>query len=402
METKHIIRILTMILLVPLLFFTACNQAEKEVQQGKAVSYTCPMHPQIVQDKKGTCPICAMDLVPFEKSNAELALHLDERQRSLANISTMAMATEGMETFKQLNGRLIINPEKITYISSRVAGRLDRLFVKQTGEKITKGQPLYQIYAEELASLQQEYLLALATAAEFPADKTFKQILQSAKQKLKLYGQTEAQLQTLQQHKKTNPNITFLATESGTVAELAVTEGQYVTEGSALMRIEGYQSLWVEADIYPAELADFKQGQKVKVVIPGYDDQPQMVSLNFVNPELQASSQLIQVRGTLPNPNNQWQPGLQANIFVPSQSKGNGMSLPVNAVIRDGNGSHVWIETAKGKFEPRKVTTGMESFDAVEIKEGLQKGDQVVVTGAYLLYSEYILKKGKNPMSHHN
>jgi Cu(I)/Ag(I) efflux system membrane fusion protein len=400
MERKEFIKSLTIGMLTPALFLAACSDDKNAKHSNvKAQTFTCPMHPQVVQDKMGTCPVCGMDLVPFEKNAAEGALHLDDRQRALANIATMAIGKNGFNTYKQLNGRLVVNPEKTAYISSRVSGRLDRLYVRQTGEKITKGQPLYQIYSEQLASLQQEHLLALAQASQFPGDKTFAQILKSSRQKLSLYGQSEGQIKALQNSKKANPNITFTAPENGTVAELSVTEGQYVAEGSPLMRLEGYQSLWVEADIYPSEVGSIKEGKQVKVVIPGWEDQPQLVTLKFMNPALQANAQLIQLRGAMPNPNNQWQPGLQANVFVPTESKGEVMSLPVDAVIHDGKGAHVWIESEKGKFKPQIVKTGRESFDMVEIKEGLKTGDQVVISGAYLLYSEYILKKGKNPMS---
>jgi len=402
MNTKEFIKRLAIGLLVPSLFFGGCSDTKNQDDKTETVkkqTFTCPMHPQVVQDHMGTCPVCGMDLVPFEKNSAEAALHLDERQRSLANITIMAVGLKGFNTYKQLNGRLVVNPEKTAYISSRVSGRLDRLYVRQTGEKITKGQPLYQIYSEPLASLQQEYLLALEQAAQFPGDKTFGQILKSSRQKLSLYGQSEGQIKAIQNSKKTNPNITFMAPENGTVAELSVTEGQYVSEGTPLMRLEGYQSLWVEADIYPAEAGSIKEGQQVKVVIPGWEDQPQMVTIKFMNPALQANTQVIQLRGAMPNPNNQWQPGLQANVFLPTESKGEVINLPLDAVIRDGKGAHVWIEKNKDKFEPQIVKTGAESFDTIEIKEGLKVGDQVVITGAYLLYSEYILKKGKNPMS---
>jgi len=401
MERKEFIRQFAIVMLVPFLFAAACSNEDKNQKgaDGKTQTYTCSMHPQIVQDKPGTCPICGMDLVPFEKNAAETALNLDENQRALANITTMTLGLNGFRTFKQLNGRLVVNPESTEYISSRVAGRLERLYIRQTGEQVSRNQPLYKIYSEQLSALQQEYLLAMAQAAQFPSDETFMRLLKSSRQKLSLYGQSESQIRQLQAGKKTDPYITFTSPGNGTIAELSVTEGQYVSEGSPIMRLEGYRSLWVEADIYPSEAGSIKEGQNLKVVIPGWEDQPQLMPVKFINPELNSGSQVIRLRGNIPNPNHQWQPGLQANVFVPAGSKGNTMSLPVDAVIRDGKGAHVWIETAKGKFEPKMVKTGMESFDAVEIKEGLKAGDQVVITGAYLLYSEYILKKGKNPMA---
>ena len=400
MERKEFIKSFAIGILTPALFISACTEGKNEkVSNVKSQTFTCPMHPQVVQDKMGTCPICGMDLVPFEKNSTDAALHLDESQRALGNVTTMAVGLKGFSTYKQLNGRLVVNPEKTEYISSRVAGRLDRLYVRQTGEKIRKGQPLYQIYSEQLASLQQEYLLALAQVAQFQSDQTFLQILKSARQKLSLYGQSESQIKALGDSKKTSPNITYLAPENGIVAELSVTEGQYVIEGSQIIRLEGYQSLWLEADVYSSEVGSIKNGQQVKVVVPGWEDQPQMVTLEFISPALQANTQLIQIRGAMPNPNSQWQPGLQANVFLPTESKTDAINLPIDAVIRDGKGAHVWIERAKGKFEPQIVKTGMESFDTIEVKEGLKTGDQVVISGAYLLYSEYILKKGKNPMA---
>ncbi|MCY1535652.1 Cation efflux system protein CusB [compost metagenome] len=299
---------------------------------------------------------------------------------------------------KQLNGRLVVNPEQSSYISSRIAGRIEQLYVRETGVKVQKGQPLYRLYSEQLATLQQEYLMAVAQEQQFQGNAIEKQIVAGAKQKLMLYGQSEKALQQLRESKKKDPFITFYAPESGLVAELAVTSGQYVNEGSPILRLEAYRQLWVEADVYPREAAGIKIGQKVKVVISGWEDRPQEMTIDFMSPALQSGTQLTQIRGSISNPDNQWQPGLQANVFLPAGEPGKVLSLPVDAVIRDGKGTHVWLKTSKDSYEPRLVKIGQENHDQVEIISGLKNGDQVVATGAYLLYSEYILKKGKNPI----
>jgi Cu(I)/Ag(I) efflux system membrane fusion protein len=388
--------------LLSMFLLLGCAEEQGETSASTAAAaktYTCPMHPQVLQDKQGTCPVCGMDLVLFEKSAAIEGLQLNERQRALANISTMAIEAGAEGSARQLNGRLVANPEQTTFITSRVAGRIDRLYVRQTGEPVSKGQPLYQIYSEDLVTLQQEFLLATEQAAQFPEDKTFAQLLRAARQKLSLYGQSAGQIRLLQQKRKANPYITIFAAESGTVAELSVTEGQYVAEGSPLLKLESYKSLWVEADIYASELGNIKAGQQLRVQIPGWEDQPQRVKVSFINPALQSGSQLLQIRAEMPNPGGIWQPGLQAKVFVESKTDAKSLVLPADAVLKNAAGAHVWLERKQGYYEPRVVQAGAERAQGVEIISGLNPGDRVVVSGAYLLYSEYVLKKGKDPMT---
>ncbi|PSL24044.1 efflux RND transporter periplasmic adaptor subunit [Chitinophaga ginsengisoli] len=400
MERKNFIKTVIVAAVAPALLLAACKEAaQKKPAVVQQQTYTCPMHPQIIRNKPGTCPICGMDLVPFDKSNKTASLTLGESQIQLANITTMTVGSAALSDYKQLNGRLVTDPEQTAVISSRVPGRIETLFIKETGVKVNKGQPLYRIYSEQLASLQQEYLLAAAQVKHFPDDARFQQIEKAARQKLVLYDQSDRQISQLVQSGKTDPYVTYAATISGIVSELSVSEGQYVAEGSAIMRLEGYNQLWVEADVYPAEASAVAVGQSVKVVVSGWENDPQTMTVAFINPVLQSGSQLMQIRGTVPNPDNRWQPGLQANIFLPLKSSEDVLSLPVDAVIRDGKGAHVWIETARGKFEPRRVTTGMENFDKVAISSGLESGDKVVITGAYLLYSEFVLKKGADPLA---
>ncbi|SHG63273.1 efflux RND transporter periplasmic adaptor subunit [Pedobacter caeni] len=401
MERKQFIQKFALLALVPSVFVAACSSEEKKNGGAKAAkkqTFTCPMHPQVIKEEMSTCPICGMDLVPFEKNSNEKALTVDEKRQALANITTMVIGVNNLSGTKQLNGRLTVNPEQSSYISSRIAGRIEQLYIRETGVSVKKGQPLYQLYSEQLATLQQEYLMAIAQEKQFPGEKIEKQIVESAKQKLLLYGQSATQVQQLQHTQKKNPYITFFAPEGGVVAELSVNQGQYVTEGGPILRLEGYGNLWVEADVYPNEAKGIKEGQRVKVVIPGWEDQPQEMTISFITPALQSGTQLTQIRGSIPNPNHQWQPGAQANVFLPSGSKSEVLTLPVDAVIRDGKGMHVWIRKGKDSFEPKLVITGQENYNQVEITKGLQNGEQVVITGAYLLYSEYILKKGKNPV----
>ena len=394
-----------MLLAVSSIFgFTSCNDKhpEKHTHTAEKQTYTCPMHPQIISDKPGTCPVCGMDLVPFDKTNTADFLTLSEPQQALANIAIDTVKTGSFSSFKQLNGRLAVNPEQTEYISSRVAGRLEVLFVKETGVPVRKGQLLYKIYSEQLSALQQEYIITIAQAAQFPDDKKFSQLADAAKQKLLLYSQTEKQIQQLKNNRKTNPYVTYYSPVNGSVSELLVTEGQYVAEGSTIMSLEGYQNIWVEADLYPAEAGLVKKGDLVNLTIAGFENEKHQMRIEFKAPAFQSGSQLITIRGSIPNSNNQLKAGMQAVIQLPVNNSSKALTLPVDAVIHDGNGTHIWVQTGEGKFAPKMVETGAENFNLVEITSGVKEGDVVVVSGAYLLYSEFVLKKGKNPMAGHN
>jgi membrane fusion protein, copper/silver efflux system len=362
------------------------------------------MHPNVIQDGPGKCPVCGMDLV--KKTNASNNasnndLMLTDSQIKLANITTQKVSNQPIGQTVVVSARLTTNQDESQIVSSRAAGRIETLFTKETGRTIHKGEPLYQLYSETLLTLQREFLLAKEQYETLGAsEKRYKSFYDASKRKLILYGLSESQVDKLEQNKIIQNSITFLSPATGTISELSVAEGQYVSEGALLMKIENTGKLWIEAELYPTETSLVKEGDKINAKISGYETETREATIEFLSPEYRANTQIVSMRASLPNPDSKYQPGMQAQVFFSHSSK-KALAIPSDAVIRDGNGTHVYVQRGRNTFRPQMVKTGIEDFDRVEITEGITEGDTVAISGAYLLYSEIILKKGVDPMAGH-
>lgn len=324
-------------------------------------------------------------------------LMLTDSQIVLANIQTQKAETQVVSEPRIVNARVVQNSDFTNVISSRVAGRVERLFIKETGKHVTQGQPLYEIYSENLLTLQNEFLLAHAQAKEMNNDR-YKSFENVARKKLILYGLTEAQIDKIARTGIKEPRITFLAPASGIVESITVQEGQAVAEGSQLYEIENLNKLRIEAELFADEAGLVNIGDKLSIKVDGF--KPINMDVKFINPEFKNGTQTWLMWGDINNPGG-LTPGMQAQIWI-DQKSAKSISVPVHAVIRSEDGTHLYVETDKNTFQPRLVKTGLENFSEVEILEGLQAGETVVVSGAYLIYSEYILKNGVNPAHIHN
>lgn len=396
-------------ILVFLLFlaFAACNRQEETIGEhdhsASGTTYTCPMHPQVVKETPGSCPICGMDLVAVTAGDSDSpALMLSESQILLANIRFQEAGTGSRVGGTVLTGRVTQNEDLAEVISSRVPGRIERLYIKETGARIREGQPLYDIYSEELLTYQQEYLLALEQYEQLGEEEPrYASFAESARRRLKLYGMSDAAIRELGTRKKGDAKITFLSPATGVVTNISAVEGQYVQEGSRLYSLAKLDPLWVEAELYRKDLDRVKEGMKVAVQLEGLAN-PVEGKVTFISPEFRSDRQIVTLRTEIPNPGGKLIPGMQANVLLPPAAlegdQKEQMVLPVESVIRDQHGAHVWILTGENTFEPRKVVTSEATGGEVVITEGLQPDEKVVTSGAYLLYSEFVLKKGGNPL----
>lgn len=322
---------------------------------------------------------------------ASTGLMLNDSQIRLANITTQAIRIQEIGQSLLINARLVADETRSEVVSSRVAGRVEKLFVRETGRSLRVGEPFLELYSEDLRTFQQEYLLALDQAKAMGGEARHEQFVRSSQKKLLRYGLTEKQVDELGRTRTLSERIIFMAPAGGTVVSLSVTEGQYVDEGMPLYRVEDFRQLWVEADLYPEESDRITRGQAITVKIAGSEDKPLPAFVTFVAPEYRENQQITVMRAVIDNMDFKLQPGMQAQVLIRHAIR-KALVLPSNAVIRGVNSAVVFILTDQNTFERRNVVTGLEDVDRVEIVSGLKEGDQVVVTGAYLLHSEMVLK----------
>lgn len=384
------------------MFAASCEN--KKVVVSDHTYYTCPMHPQVMSDKPGKCPICGMPLILVRKTpvkkNAD-DIELSDQQIQLGNILVDTIQKGQIGKDVELTGTLNLNASRLTSVSARVMGRIEKLYVKTTGEFVAKGSPLYELYSEELNNAKQEYIAALERRNLFKEQSliNFDDLIANARTKLELWGMTNAQIKALETTKKAAVTTTFYSSASGFVTSLDVAEGAYVMEGATIVQVADLSTLWAEAQVHATQLYQIPGGAKASVVVAGTNTRING-RIEFANPEVASDTRINLLRVVVPNRGNQLKPGMPVLVTIRSADR-NGLSLPADAILRSENGATVWLQTGKNKFKSQMVTTGFESGGLTEIVSGLKEGDAVVIRGTYLLHSEFIFKRGTDPMAEH-
>jgi Cu(I)/Ag(I) efflux system membrane fusion protein len=386
--------------------FSACKQKiqpkmeQKMSKMQNKFYYTCSMHPQIHEDHPGDCPICGMKLIKVEMTgNDAMSMNkivLTAAQVQLAGIQTDTVREESVTNEKTLTGTVTANENQAEQLSARTGGRIQQLFIRTIGEKVAVGQPVYAIYSEDLLEAEKEYLLARQQQRLLNnPDIDYKRLISAAENKLILWGLAPVQIKNLGTSAKASATVVIYSNVSGTVSDIAVHEGDYVTEGAAILKTQGLNSLWVEAQLYAGEAVDYHENDRVSVSFPDLGSQLISGKVEFINPELSDASKVDLVRISIPNPEGLIRPGMLAYISV-GGGKNKTLAVPASSVLSDGKGDKVWVKNMDGSFISKTIKLGVGNRNYLQVLSGLSKGDIVVTSGAYLLNSEALFKNGNN------
>ncbi|HEX5794074.1 MAG TPA: efflux RND transporter periplasmic adaptor subunit, partial [Rheinheimera sp.] len=374
---------------------TADNPAAQHsvLPQGKPL-YVCPMHPHIQQHEPGNCPICGMTLVAKNPPQQSAVTVNGAMQQALA-IRTATAEPRTLWRYIESFAQVQYPEDAIHHSHIRAEGWIEQLYVRSLGQRVKAGEKLFSYYAPDLLVAQDDYLQALSVSQQNGQRST--SLLQRAETRLRLLGLTNKDIQQLQQSRQSQYQITVYAHQDGVITMLNVRDGMYISPGDTLMEITRLDRVWLIADVPEAQQSWLKQGMAAEIDIPAHHVTGIEASVDFIYPALDAQSRSSKVRMTLDNP----QQLLQPNMLLPVRLYGGALTevlaIPRAAVMLSGSASRVIVKNGDS-FSVRHITTGSSAQGYVQVLAGLQQGEQVVVSGQFLLDAEASLTQ--LPVSH--
>lgn len=427
---------------------------EPGVALAQDIQYTCGMHPMIITDEPGTCPICGMDLTPLktgtggesgaskpagerkikhwvapmdptyirdEPGQSPMGMDLvpvyeDEAPGgSVISIDPVTAQNMGVRTAlatRQDLARTIRTVGLVGYqeseqysVNTKISGWIEQLHVNETGQQVKKGQKLLEVYSPELVSAQEEYLLALKNSetlaqSPFPSiAESGRQLLEASRRRLQLWDISARSISRLEQTRAVSKTLPIYAPYSGIVTMKMVQEGQFIKGGMELMKISDISKVWVLADIYEYELPWVEVGQEAEIRLPFVGGETLSAQISYLYPYVEAKTRTVKARMELANPGFELKPEMYVNVRIRGTEVKDVLTVPAEAVINSGEKQIVFVALGEGKFEPRQVKLGLQDEAGhVQVIGGVLEGERVVTSAQFMFDSESRLREAIQKM----
>lgn len=425
--------------------------ANKEQADPPKEQYSCPMHPTIVQDHPGDCPICGMKLVKMDKPDSATVqdvadtsskprkilfyrnpmnpketspvprkdemgmdyipvyegetssggnvegraeIMIDPSRQQLIGLRTAPVELGDISAGWHTVGRVQIDPTKVGRINVKVAGYVEHIFVDFVGQSVKRGQPLFSFYSPELLAAQQEYLLALKTQRSLSGGNgsgTDSLLVTAARQKLKRWDVTDSQIQHLEETGAPVRALTVVSPLSGVVTVKNITEGSALNMGDIPYEVTDLSKVWMMADGYQMDAGRARVGMDAVIRLEAVPNRVFHGLVDFIDPTLDPASRTFKIRITIDNPNGELKPDMFADVQFQG-SPHEALTIPADAIIPTGQENMVFVALGEGRFQPRAVTLGAKSGDRIEVLNGLNQGESVVTRANFLVDSESSLR----------
>jgi Cu(I)/Ag(I) efflux system membrane fusion protein len=368
--------------------------------------YTCPMHPQIIQDHPGTCPICNMTLVPKLSGGSKAAPAADARP-GVAGLTPIDLTPEriqliGMRTGTakrevlggelRTTGTIAASERGLAQINTRFAGWVQKLLVSATGERVHKGQVLATIYSPDVLRAQQELLVARGWSGQ---DTPGGGMDASARRRLELLGISAQEIDDVVRTGKLADAISIRSPVEGYVIAKTAVAGLAVQPGTVLFEVADLSQVWVNAEIYEQDISRIHVGQRARLELTSFPGETHTGKVQFIHPLLDPASRTLKLRLEFKNRTDRngprLRPGMYATVLLDLPPT-TGLMVPAEAVVDTGDARYVFVTKDGGHFEPRAVKVGARVKDRVEILSGVAEGETIVTTGNFLVDSESRLR----------
>ena len=356
-----------------------------------------------------------MDYIPvYEGEQSDEPAAANQVRISTDKVQKLGVRTEAaqlrsLDRIVRAAGRIEPDERRIYAITPKFEGYVERLHVNATGQPVSKGQPLFEVYSPELVSAQREYAIATQgidslQEAGGEAQRGMRQLAESSLMRLKNWDISEEQLKTLAKSGEPKRTLTFRSPVAGIVTEKKALQGMRFMPGEALYQVADLSAVWVVADVFEQDIGLVKAGAKATVRINAYPDKTFTGAITYVYPTLNAETRTVPVRIEVANAGRMLKPGMFAQVELPVAGKSSVVTVPVSAVIDSGTRRIVLIQAATdknaGRFEPREVKLGARSDSYVEVVEGVKDGEAVVVAANFLIDAESNLKAAVGGFGH--
>jgi len=451
-RTIMVVGLLAVTTLAVLLLVNACGRSEGGA--AAKAPYHCPMHPAVVSDQPGDCPICGMRLVPIETAQAvattapasaraaarsgkvtkyrstmnpgevsdrpgkdsmgmqmvpfEVEAPAEATLDGLATVSITPVArarmgltlgnVERRDLTREVRTSAIVVPDetRLYRVTTKLDGWVDELFVNVTGQQVRRGDPVLSIYSPELVRAQQEYLAALAQLKARESDPAgtasfAATLVEAARRRLQLWDISDEQIQRLAQTGQVEKSMTLLAPASGYVVEKSVLAGQKIMPGDSLLVIADLSQVWADANVYQPDLAYVKEGMPIRLSVPYLEGRTFQGRVVFVSPTLDPDTRTIKARLAIDNRELLLKPGMFADAVL-DFALGKTLAIPESAVMRTGEHPYAFKDAVDGRLVPVVVRLGPQADGYYQLLEGLSEGDHVVTSANFLVDSESSLK----------
>lgn len=380
----------------------------------EAVTWTCSMHPQIKLPQPGKCPICFMDLIPLETdAGGDLGprqIRMSDAARELADIQTTPAARDFAAVEVRMVGKVTYDETNLAYISAWVPGRLDKLYADFTGMEVDKGDPLMRIYSPDLLVAQEELIQAQAavTASRNSASALLRSgaeaTLRAARDKLRLYGLSQDQIERLETTGLASDFLTVYAPIGGVVVHKDAREGMYVATGTRIYTIADINHVWITFQAYESDLPWLRVGQPVEFNSPSFPGRRFEAVIDFIDPVVDPGTRTIRVRAGVENKDNELKPDMFVHGVVKARVESGqpDLLIPASAPLITGKRAVVYVEVAGGEhpvFEGREIELGPRAGDYYVVQSGIREGEPVVTNGAFKIDSELQIQAKPSMMS---